>query len=140
MTNRTKQELLPPANDGPTTATGIWHWLTDPLPGRFVLPATGLLVLGLDWLLFPKEVATFGLATPLTAVLGFLAGSIGAFHLQRHYGRDTTAMATLKAVLAGIFVGLPFPLAGTFVGAWVLATSGLAAWKSRLASARLFRK
>jgi len=140
MNKPPSQELLPPANDGPITADGIWHWLTDPLPGRFVLPATGLLVLGLDWLLFSKELVTFGLATPLTAVLGFFAGSLGAYHLQRHYGRDTTAMATLKALLAGIFVGLPFPLAGTVVGAWVLATSGLAAWKSRLIGARLFRK
>jgi hypothetical protein len=133
------QELLPPASNGPTTTSGIWDWLTDPLPGRFVLPATGLLVVGLDWLLFSEEAVTFGLATPFTAIIGFLAGSMGAYHLQRHYGRDTVAMAALKALLAGIFVGLPFPLAGTLVGAWVLATSGLTGWKTRLVNAGLFR-
>jgi hypothetical protein len=138
MNKRTEQELLPPANDGPTT--GIWHWLTDPLPGRFVLPATGLLVLGLDWLLFSNEAATLGLATPLTAIVGFLAGSLGAYHLQRHYGRDSNPAAIFKSLLAGVFVGLPFPLAGTIVGAWVLAKSGLAGCKTRLLDTGLSRQ
>jgi hypothetical protein len=42
--------------------------------------------------------------------------------------------------LAGLFVGVPFPMAGTLVGAWVLATSGLATVKNRLFGRQLFRK
>jgi len=33
--------------------------------------------------------------------------------------------AVLKAVLAGIVVGLPWPIGGTLVGGWVLLSSGL---------------
>ena len=140
MNKYASQELLPPASEGPTGPAGWLEWLTDPLPQRFLLPATGLLMLGLDWLLFSKEVATLGLATPVTAVLGFFAGSIGAYHLQRRYGLNSRPVAALKALLAGFFVGIPFPLAGTIVGAWILATSGLQGVKSRLLKERLFRK
>jgi hypothetical protein len=134
------QELLLPASEGPTGATGWLHWLVDPLPQRFLLPATGLLILGLDWLLFPKEAATAGLALPFTAVFGFLAGSIGTYQLQRRHALNTRAVAFFKALLAGLIVGVPFPLAGTMVGAWVLATSGLATVKNRLLNRPLFRK
>lgn len=140
MNKYASQELLPPASEGPRGPADWLHWFTDPLPQRFMLPATGLLILGLDWLLFSKEVATLGLATPVTSVLGFLAGSIGAYHLQRRYGLNTKPVAALKALLAGFFVGIPFPLAGTLAGAWILATSGLASLKGRLLSERLFRK
>ncbi len=135
-----KQELLPAASEEPSGPSGLFHWLIDPLPQRFLLPATGLLILGLDWLLFPKEVATAGLATPVTSLVGFLAGSFGVFHLQRRYALNTRTAALFKAVLAGFLVGLPFPLAGTLVGGWVLATSGLAGLKSRLLKQRMFRR
>jgi hypothetical protein len=141
MTNKfANQELLPPVSEGPDTLSGWVSWLLDPLPQRFMLPATGLLVLGLDWLLFSGEAATLGMAAPVTAVLGFLAGSIGTYLLQRRFGRDNHSAALAKGVLTGLFVGVPFPMAGTLVGAWVLATSGLATLKSRFLSRQLFRK
>jgi hypothetical protein len=119
--------------------SGWFEWLTDPLPGRFMLPATGLLIMGLDWLCFAEEAATLGLAIPLTFVSGFLAASIGTYHLQRKYGRDTRPSAMWKAVLAGVLVGTPLQLAGTFVGAWILATSGLLSLKDRLWKERFSR-
>lgn len=134
------QELLPPMSQGPDNLSGWLSWLVDPLPQRFMLPATGLLVLGLDWFLFSGEAATVGLATPAAAVFGFLAGSLGAYHLQRRFGLDSRPVAFGKALLAGFFVGVPFPMAGTIVGAWVLATSGLATLKSRFLSRQLFRR
>jgi hypothetical protein len=140
MNKPATQELLPPVSEGPTGPSGWVHWLLDPLPQRFLLPATGLLMLGLDWLLFPKEAATVGLATPVTAILGFLLGGIGTYHLQRRYGLNARPAAIFKALLAGFFVGVPFPLAGTLVGGWVLATSGLADLKRRLLKERLFRR
>jgi hypothetical protein len=130
-----QQELLPPISETPEGVSGWLHWLVDPLPQRFMLPATGILMLGLDWLLFPKEAATLGLALPFTMLFGFLAGSFGTYHLQRRYAQNTRPAALLKALLAGAFVGAPLPLAGTMVGAWVLASSGLAGLK-----AWLFRK
>jgi hypothetical protein len=132
MTDKGKQVLLPPPSSGPDRPAGIFAWLTDPLPGNLMLPATGLLVLGLDWLLFPPEAATLGLSTPLAAIFGFLAGSMGTYHLQTRYAGDTGWKAWLKALAAGLVVGVPFPMAGTMVGAWILASSGLASWKNRL--------
>jgi hypothetical protein len=126
------QELLPPESEERDTLSSWREWLLGPEPARFLLPATGLWILGLDWLLFPKEIVTLGLAAPLASLIGFLAGSIGAFHLQRRYALNSPNRALFKALLAGFLVGVPFPLAGTFVGAWVLATSGLSNWKSRL--------
>jgi len=102
------------------------------MPGQFFLPATGMWIVGLDWLLFSKEVATLGLATPVTAVLGFLAGSIGTYRFQRRYAGDNHRRALVKGLLAGLAVGAPFPLAGTLVGGWILANSGLAGLKDRL--------
>jgi hypothetical protein len=134
------QELLPPISEGPSNLSGWVSWLFDPLPQRFMLPATGLLMLGLDWFLFSGEAATVGLAAPATAVFGFLAGSLGAYQLQRRFGLDSRPVALGKALLAGMFVGVPFPLAGTIVGAWVLATTGLAALKDRFFSRQLFHK
>lgn len=141
MTKYATQELLPPVSDGPTGGPSGWlQWLTDPLPGRFLLPATGLLIMGLDWLLFPKEAMSLGLATPVTSVLGFVAGSFGAYQLQRRFGLNTKSVALMKAILAGLVVGFPFPLAGTLVGGWILATSGLAELWSRLTVDRWLHK
>lgn len=140
MTNRPKQELLPPESEERRQPVGWLDWLLSPDPPRFLLPATGLWILGLDWLLFGKEAATLMLATPITSLVGFLAGSIGAYHLQRRYALNTPAAALLKSLLSGLMVGLPFPLAGTMFGAWIVAGSGLAGWKSRLWKENPLRK
>src|SRR3954463_12675494 len=125
------QELLPPLRSGPDGESSWFDWLTDPLPKRFMLPATGLLIMCLDWLLFSEEAATFGFAIPFTSLFGFIAGSLGTFHIQTRYGLDSKPAAALKALLAGVLVGIPFPLAGTIAGAWILANSGLAGLRWR---------
>jgi hypothetical protein len=140
MNTNAKQELLPPASEGPVGLSGWLDWLTDPLPKRFMLPATGLLIMGLDWLFFSEEAATLGLAIPMTSIVGFLAGSLGTYHLQRKYGLDSRPAAWLKSLVAGILVGIPFPLAGTIAGAWILTTSGLMGLKDRLWKARFARR
>jgi hypothetical protein len=96
--------------------------------------------MGLDWLLFSNEAATLGLAIPVSALIGFVGGTLGAFHLQTHYGLDSRPVALLKGLLAGIFVGIPFPLAGTIAGAWILANSGLASLRWRLFKDRFSRR
>jgi hypothetical protein len=136
MMKKTSQELLLPLRSGPDRASGWFDWLTDPLPKRFMLPATGLLIMGLDWLLFSEEAASLGLLLPFSSVAGFLAGCIGTYHLQTRYGQDTWRAALLKGLLAGILVGIPFPLAGTLAGAWILAKSGLAELRWRLLKER----
>jgi hypothetical protein len=140
MNKRTFQELLPPLRQGPDGESTWFDWLTDPLPRRFMLPATGLLIMGLDWLLFSEEAASFGVLIPLTSVVGFLAGSMGTFHLQTRYGLDSRPAALLKGLLAGILVGIPFPLAGTMAGGFILASSGLAGLRWRLLKNRFSRR
>ncbi len=105
-----------------------------------MLPATGLLIMGLDWLFFSEEVASLGFAIPFTSLVGFLAGSLGTYHLQRKYGLDNRPAAWLKSLLAGVLVGIPFPLAGTLAGAWILTTSGLIGLKDRLWKERFSRR
>jgi hypothetical protein len=140
MATNNNQVLLPPGNQGPVGIGDWFDWLTNPLPKRFMLPATGLMIMGFDWLLFSKEAATLGLAIPLTSVVGFLAGSLGAYHLQRKYGLDTKPAALMKSLLAGFLVGIPFPLAGTLAGAWIMTTSGIIGLKDRLWRQRFARR
>ena len=140
MNMQSLQELLPPLRRGPDSEMSWFDWLTDPLPKRFMLPATGLLIMGLDWLLFSEEAASFGLLIPFTSVVGFVAGGIGTYLLQTRRGRDTKLAAGLKGLLAGALVGIPFPLAGTMVGAAILAGSGLAGLQWRLLRSRFIRR
>ena len=105
---------------------GLVRWLFHPKQRRLILPATGLWILVLDWLLFSSNVLSAWLATPVVMVLGFVLGSVGAFLAQRKAANDALWSAALKALLAGIVVSLPWPIGGTLVGGWVLLTSGLA--------------
>ena len=140
MNKKPVQELLPPLSSGPDAEPSWFDWLTDPMPKRFMLPATGLLIMGLDWLLFSEEAASFGVLIPFTTVVGFLAGSIGTYLLQTRHGLDSKPAACLKGLLAGVLVGIPFPLAGTMAGGLILAGSGLAGLRWRLLKSRFARR
>lgn len=132
---KSAQVLLPPEHVAAAEATaqpGLLQWLIEPLQDRMYLPLAGLWILGLDWLLFPPEAATVGLATPFTSLLGFILGSMGVYQMQRRFAFDNKRDATLKAIVAGFIVGLPVSLAGTVVGGWILATSGLIHLRDRL--------
>lgn len=110
----------------PHRSAGLLRWLFRPKKARFLLPASGVWILVLDWLLFSSNVLSAWLATPVVIVLGFVLGSGGTFLAQRKAAGDTTLRAVLKAILAGVVVGVPWPVGGTLVGGWVLLTSGLA--------------
>src|SRR6476620_10516202 len=84
MNEKGHQELLPPLRDSNKPAAWL-AWLTDPMPKRFMLPATGLLIMGLDWLLFSEEAASFGFLIPFTSLVGFLLGGYATYHLQTRY-------------------------------------------------------
>jgi hypothetical protein len=90
------------------------------------------LILGLDWFLFSQETITLFVATPLTAIVGFLGGALGTYFFQSRYAGERGPSVWLKSILAGIVVGIPVPLAGTFVGGWILFNSGLASVRERL--------
>ena len=106
------------------TGGGGVRWLTDPKRG-WLLPLSGLWILVLDWVLFSSNVLSAGLATPVVAVIGFLIGGAGTFYLQQQVARDNVWNAILKSLVAGVAVGVPWPLSGTLVGGWVLVASGI---------------
>jgi hypothetical protein len=104
---------------------GRFRWLIAPERRQLLLPLCGLWILALDWLLFSPNALSVGLATPVIVVIGFLLGAAGTFYLQRRFSGDNPWKAVLKAMVAGIVVGLPWPLAGTLIGGWVLLISGV---------------
>ncbi len=91
----------------------------------FLHPASGALILGLDWLLFSGNIATLGLSTVASVGTGFLLGGVGTGWIQYRYGGDHFGTSLTKGILGGLTVGLPLPVAGTAVGGGVLALSGL---------------
>ena len=118
--NSSPEERAPSHRSG-----GLVRWLFHPKKRRFILPATGAWILALDWLLFSSNVLSAWLATPVVMILGFVLGGVGTFLAQKNAASDASWIAALKALLAGIVVGIPWPIGGTLVGGWVLLTSGL---------------
>ena len=109
----------------PPRQCGRLRWLIEPQRHRLLLPVCGLWILALDWLLFSSNVLSLGLATPIIVVIGFLAGSVGTYYFQSQFSGDKMWLASVKALFAGSVVGVPWPLAGTLIGGWVLFVSGL---------------
>jgi hypothetical protein len=118
---------LPLPIDSPAEPVQVLEPKAEAAPERRTIlhPAAGGLILGLDWLLFSGTAATMGLATPLSASLGFVVGSIGTAAIQRKLAGDSRTTAALKGLAAGVVVGVPFPIAGTAVGGGILVLSGL---------------
>ena len=92
---------------------------------RWLHPASGLLILALDWLLFSGSALSLGLSTPMMALIGFALGGVGTGIIQARYGRNGTTKSVLKGLLSGLAVGIPLPIAGTAVGGAILTLSGL---------------
>ena len=99
-------------------------WLIDPKRG-LLLPLTGIWILALDWLLFSSNVLTAGLATPIVVAFGFFLGALGTLILQSRVAGDPIWKAAFKAIVAGVVVGVPWPLTGSLVGGWILLAAGL---------------
>ncbi len=99
-------------------------------------PASGALILGLDWLLFSQNALTLGLSTVLVAILGFCMAGLGTGIIQHRYNADGLWTAVWKGILAGITVGIPLPVAGTAVGGGVLTLSGLNSFRRSALSSR----
>ena len=126
MTESEKADLATGEQKSTERRGGIAGWFFNPRKRRFILPATGLWILVLDWLLFSSNIVSAWLATPVVALIGFVLGGGGAFLAQRRKANDALWSASLKALLAGAAVGVPWPIGGTLIGGWVLLTSGLA--------------
>ena len=91
----------------PAQQVGRLRWFTNPDNRRIILPATGAWILALDWILFSSNALSAGTETLVVMIVGFVIGGVGTYVLQRRFAVDARWKAILKAVLAGVVVGLP---------------------------------
>ena len=107
---------------------------TPPVPPRpkfWLHPASGLLILGVDWLFFAPEAATMGVSVIVTSPLAFIIVTAGVYLIQRRRNHDSRGAALLKALLGGIVAAIPTSIGGTILGTTVLVLSGLSSWNRR---------
>lgn len=98
---------------------------TEKSDGSLLHPASGLVILGLDWMLFPGSVVSGGVLMPLMCMLGFLIGGAVVALVQYHRSSDDFGKALTKGVVGGLLIGVPTPIVGTTAGIGVMAISGL---------------
>ena len=91
----------------------------------FLHKLSGLWVFLVDNAFFGATFATGGLALPISCILAFFTGGAGVFLIETLVNRDGKGRAFNKALLAGILSGIPFSIAGTIYGGWVMAVAGL---------------
>mgnify|MGYP001589635633 FL=1 len=91
----------------------------------FFHPLSGAVILVVDWLAFGADSATVGLTLALTSAAAFLVTFSAVAAVQMRLRGDAPRQACLKALLGAAAAGVPLPIAGTFVGAAILALSGL---------------
>ncbi len=118
---RVSVDVLPPVpKDAPLTTT-------PPLAafGSFYHPASGVVILALDWLAFGSDLMSGMLALPLVCVVAFLATFPSLYLIQTKWSQDKVGPALGNSILGAFLVALPFPITGTLLGAAVLALSGL---------------
>jgi hypothetical protein len=117
--------VLPPV---PADAHSPWAAPGEPpLAGlkTFYHPASGIAILGIDFLVFGTELFSGFLDTPFMCVFAFLVTFPLVFAIQKKWGLNPTSTALGKAFLGAFMAGLPFSIAGTIYGAAILALSGL---------------
>ena len=99
---------------------------------RFWLhPASGVLILAVDWFFFGPELATGEAAAIITCPLAFLVTTAGVYWIQRRKHGDSRRSAFLKGLLGGVLAGIPTSISGTIFGTAVLVLSGLSSWNQR---------
>ena len=91
----------------------------------FYHPASGVVILGIDVLVFGPEMLSGFLDVPVMCALAFVSTFPLVFVIQWKWSRNTMAASFGKAFLGAFLAGLPFSIAGTMLGAAVIALSGL---------------
>lgn len=106
-----------PVKDDPRNRWGQLH------------PLSGAAILVLDNVFFGLNAATAGLGTPMSVALAFWSSLLAVWFIQRKMGGDNRRMSILKALAAGLVAGVPFSIAGTAIGSWIILRSGLSPWR-----------
>lgn len=88
-------------------------------------PMSALLTIAVDWAFFGADAATTGLSLPLTITIASLITFIGSFLIQKNISKNPVGTSLAKAFFLGVMAGIPTPIAGTTVGAAILALAGI---------------
>lgn len=88
-------------------------------------PLSAILVIGLDTLLFAGNAASVGFLTAVSVAAGFMGSLIGVSLVEKFFGKETTGKSITKGFILGILTGIPTPIAGTAIGAFILALGGI---------------
>lgn len=89
----------------------------------FFQPASGAVILGVDWLCFGLEWQLGPVSMAAMSLAAFAAAYAAVWRIQSRV--DAPRLAHAKALAGALAAGAPFPVAGTVVGATILALSGL---------------
>jgi drug/metabolite transporter (DMT)-like permease len=100
-----------------------------PMKRFWLHPASGVLILAVDWFFFGPEFVTAEAAAIITCPLAFIVTTIGVYWIQRRKHGDSFKSALLKGLLGGVLAGIPTSISGTIFGTGVLVLSGLSNWK-----------
>ncbi|MEM1060593.1 MAG: hypothetical protein AAGK14_15370 [Verrucomicrobiota bacterium] len=91
----------------------------------FFHPGSGLAIIGVDVVAFGLNAPTGFLATAFISLGAFVATFALVFGIQKNQHHDSTGWAILKALIGAVAAAVPFPIAGTALGAAILFLSGL---------------
>ncbi len=116
-------DVLPPVPaDAPIT-----HQSPAPLSSlkTFYHPASGIVILGIDLLVFGPEMLSGFLDVPVMCAVAFCTTFPLVYLIQTRWSKNGIASSLGKAFLGAFLAGLPFSITGTIFGAAVIALSGL---------------
>ena len=94
-----------------------------PVPAPPIHPMAALATIALDGVFTLPELdpLLIPIISPVVGVIGFTATML----VQRFIAKDEWGAAAAKGLVMGILAGVPYPVAGTLVGAPLLIWSGL---------------
>lgn len=97
----------------------------QPVLKPFFQRASGAVILIVDWFCFGLEWQFGPISMAMMSVAAFAVTYAVVWKVQTRLGGDDARRAHAKAFLGALAAGVPFPVAGTMVGATIMALSGL---------------
>ncbi|HSI85300.1 MAG: hypothetical protein ACAI35_07665 [Candidatus Methylacidiphilales bacterium] len=92
----------------------------------FYHPYSGGAIMGVDLAAWGTVELPSGMMLAIVAIVGsFLLTFALVFNIQRNLNHDSVAAAAIKALIGAALAAVPFPIAGTAIGAMILLASGL---------------
>lgn len=97
------------------------------VPASPIHPLAALATIALDGVLTVFEVLDPLMLLFISGGIGLLGG-LATTLVQRYLAKDEWGPAIAKGLVMGIFAGVPYPIAGTAIGAPLLIWAGLHEW------------